>query len=214
MRCAFVTLALAGVLAGCAKNEEEPTSVVPPKRQFVLIHAITVKSKHFESKDGTTKIDFSFDWDGTLWQVAMVEGPFDPKAHKVDQQDGKILIDGKTEYGAVFYPPNTEIKSIQLKVGGKAIDVPKDLYSDLFNFGLDHRETTDFGNVYGFVARALPDGTLLLSAFGSDAEGSYLVHWWLGGLQPPTRQVVTSTRDLFRFADDFNTFEPERPPNP
>ena len=141
----------------------------------------------------------------------MEEGPFDPKAHKVDDSTGKVQIDGKPTFGVEFYPPKTQIKSIQLKIAGKEIDVPKSLYDDCFNFGLDHREETDFGNVYGLVVRALPDGAMLMSSFGSDGNSSYLVHWWIGGTQPAARSVVTQTGELFKFADYWHTQIPDRP---
>ena len=98
-----------------------------------------------------------------------------------------------------------------VSAGGKGIDVPRELYSDLYNLSLADRETADFGTVYGIVVRGLPDGTMLLSSYGSDAEAAYLVHWWIGGSKPPERQVLTTRRDLFEYADYFPTMVPERP---
>jgi hypothetical protein len=196
---------------GCKKQEEAPVVHQPPARDFELKHGMTIKDKSWTSENGTTKVEFTFDWEGALWVVNIEEGPFDESAHRFSENEGRGLVDGREWFGALEYPPQTEIKAFTVSAGGKEIDVPRELHSDLYNLSLADRETADFGTVYGIVVRGLPDGTMLLSSYGSDADAAYLVHWWIGGPKPPERQVLTRPRDLFEYADYFHTMVPERP---
>jgi hypothetical protein len=109
---------------------------------------------------------------------------FDSSKHRVAYDDSiGNTVDGRKAYGAEGIP-EAEIASIQFFLNGKAVHIPKKLYSDCYDPNLRENPVT--------IKFAPDNSALLVSIWGSDGAGGYNVVWKLRANGRHTRVFKSS----------------------
>ena len=94
---------------------------------------------------------------------------FEPAKHKVKARNYQTIVDGRFAHGTDGNVPNIEIRSIKLSLDGTEVAIPRKLYFDCFEPGLDGKYLT--------VRMGRDFQSVIISMSGSDGAGSYKVVW-------------------------------------
>lgn len=175
-----------------------------------ILFGATIKSLRVAQDEGSHLLEFTAEREGLAYFVAIKEIDFDKSRHRVEDRDGNAYIDGGLAIGTDGALPLTEIEKFEVAVAGKRIDVPPELFRDCYNLWIGQKSGS-INQDYRLVVRVLEDGTLLLSLMGADGAGTYLVHWWLGGVRAPDRLILYDEEPIFDHMERWQTAVPERP---
>ncbi|MEX2242921.1 MAG: hypothetical protein WD716_03640 [Fimbriimonadaceae bacterium] len=175
------------------------------------MYAAELSRERVATVEGKTTYGLTASGKDVQYVVRFEESPFDKSGHKVEIEAGKTFIDGKYAWGTLGDEPKTQLTGFSVEMGGKAVDVPAELYYDLYDFLIAERESRRYNPSDWFVVRILDDGTLMVSSVGSYERGYYLVHWWIGGNAPPVRSIVTDKEEQRRWHREWKTTVPDRP---
>jgi hypothetical protein len=96
---------------------------------------------------------------------------FDRSKHKVEYGNFHNRVDGRVAYGAESVP-SVEISSVKFFFDGRAIKVPRSLYSDCYNPNFDSQKFVKMR-----FSRDLQ--SVIISMSGADGAGGYEVTWRL-----------------------------------
>ena len=106
-------------------------------------------------------------------QVVLSTEKFDKSKHSFkyhkEYRDVIEKIDGKLFWGTDGNMPKREYKSIEVKIRGKQVSIPKSAYSDLYESYL----YTEFNSVH----YDKDSDTLYIVALNGDGAGAYMVCW-------------------------------------
>ena len=112
-------------------------------------------------------------FEGKEIQVTLATEKFDKDKHsfKYHKEYRDIIekIDGKPFWGTDGNIPKKEYKSIEVKIRGKQVSIPKSAYSDLYESYL----YTEFNSVY----YDKDNDILYIVADNGDGAGAYMVCW-------------------------------------
>ena len=112
-------------------------------------------------------------FEGKEIQVVLTSGKFDKSKHSFeyfkDSPTGIEVIDDQLPYGTDGKMPTTEYRSIEIKIHGKRVSLPKDAYSDLY----EPTFLTDHNSVYYDKESDI----LYIVANNNYAERPYKVCW-------------------------------------
>jgi len=201
----FVLVAL--LVWGCG---EKPYVNVPRPIKPAM-YAAELSRERVATVEGKTTYSVTAAGKDVQYVVRFEESPFDKSDHKVEIKEGKTFIDGKYAWGTLGDEPKTQLTAFSVEMGGKPVDVPAELYNDLYDFQIVEREARRLNESTWFVVRILDDGTLMVTSSGSYGRGYYLVTWWVGGNAPPVRSIVTDKEEQRRWYGEWKTMVPDRP---
>ena len=112
-------------------------------------------------------------FEGKEIQVTLSTEKFDKHKHSFkyhkEYRDVIEKIDGKPFWGTDGSMPKKEYKSIEVKIRGKQVSIPKSAYSDLYESYL----YTEFNSVY----YDKDNDILYIVALNGDGAGAYTVCW-------------------------------------
>ena len=112
-------------------------------------------------------------FEGKEIQVTLATEKFDKSKHSFkyhkEYRDVIEKIDGKLFWGTDGNMPKKEYKSIEVKIRGKQVSIPKSAYSDLYESYL----YTEFNSVH----YDKDNDILYIVALNGDAAGAYMVCW-------------------------------------
>jgi hypothetical protein len=203
MRYGWLLLVL---VIGCTSER----AVSKPDLGPSVLYGAVIEEMRAVGTEVSFKLEFTAVRGDVRYAVTIAEKDFVESEHKVEVRDGETFIDGRLALGTDGSMPTSQLTELTVLAGGKSIEVPRSLFEDCYNIWLGQGKGSDAGNLMGMAVRILDDGTLLISTPGSDAAGSYLVHWWIGGPHAPSRDVVTSEEELTDFLKNWRTKVPER----
>ena len=201
----FVVVAL--LAWGCG----EKPYVNVPRPVKPAVNEAALSRERVVTEEGRTTYSFTASGDDIQYVVRIEESPFVKKDHKLEIKEGKTFIDGKYAWGTLGDEPKTQVTGFSVEMGGKAVDVPAEIYNDLYDFRMAEREERRYNPSDWLVVRILDDGALMVTSVGSYERGYYLAHWWIGGNSAPVRSIVTDKEEQRRWHREWKTMVPARP---
>lgn len=145
-----------------------------PEKQKSLVgwmHVSRVRELDFLREPVSAKISengrlLTFQNDTILFQIEFEE--FDSSKHEIVRHErGHIrTVNGKYARGTDGSMPSEGIRSIRFFLNGQKISIPKEAYSDLYEF----RKST-----FEFLVNTT--GTIMVKSFNSDGAGFYMLVW-------------------------------------